>query len=240
MKAVILAAGLGNRLGSFTKDLPKALVQAGGKELLGHVLDFLDHPAISEKIVVTGYKSGLIMEFLKKRCPSVITIHNPNFIAGSIRSIETALPLIDSDFILLNADHIYPKRMMRRILPTLNGITAVCDFDRDLGPDDMKVKLASDGSLKAIKKTLTDYTCGYIGLTYCPKETLANYKNAVALVRRSEGDRVAVESVLGSLAGDGFIIKICDASGFGWLEVDTPEDLGNAQTRLLNNPEFLS
>ncbi len=239
MHAVIIAAGLGNRLGRLTKDRPKALVPVAGRELILRALDAIDHPAIQQKTVVTGYHGDRLRNFIENTCDDVETINNPNYEDGSIRTIETVLPLVTGDFLLMNVDHIYPKKLIAHVIANLNGFTAICDFDRTLGPDDMKVKLDEAGRIKGIKKTLTDYTCGYIGMTHCPSENLAAYRRAVATARAKYGDSANAESALAFLAEDGFPINICDASGIGWLEVDTPLDLAHAEAALNDNPEFL-
>lgn len=238
MQAVILAAGMGMRLGSFTKARPKALVRVAGRELILRVLDFLDHPAISERVVVAGFESEKLSAFLAKHDPKVKMVHNPNFRDGSIRSIETALELVKGDFLIVNADHIYPKRMLNKIIEDKRGVTAVCDFDRTLGSDDMKVKLGAGGTLKFIGKKLSDFDCGYIGMTFCAM--FPAYRAAVVRTRNEEGNTAAVESALGSMASNGGDVHICDTSGLKWLEVDTPEDLAVADRVLQENPNFLS
>jgi len=239
MQVIILAAGVGSRLGDLTFDRPKAMVRVAGRELILRVKDFLDHPAIGEKIVVTGYKSDFLSDFLKKNWPEAKTIFNPHYKEGSIRSIETALPLIKGDFLVMNADHIYPRRMLQHIIGRGQGLSAVCDFDRTLGPDDMKVRLCESGKLKFIRKTLDEFDCGYIGMTYCASNELPTYKNCVSQTRKAEGDKAAVEFALGYLATKDHKINICDTSGIGWLEVDTQEDLAKAEETLQNNPGFL-
>lgn len=229
MQAIILAAGMGTRLGDITTDRPKALVQVAGRELILRVMDFLDHPAITERIVVTGFESEHVEEFLKKHGLDVKIIRNPNFKDGSIRSIEAALPHTKGDFLVMNSDHIYPRRMMAKILKQWQGLSAVCDFDRTLGADDMKVKLGQDKKLKLISKTLSDFDCGYIGMTFCGSSALASYREGVKMARAKMGDSCAVESVLAWLADNGHCANICDASGMRWLEVDTKEDLAAAE-----------
>ena len=59
MKAIILAGGMGRRLGG---DLPKAMQEAGGKPLLRHVLNALDFVAPQDVILVVGYKKEAITE----------------------------------------------------------------------------------------------------------------------------------------------------------------------------------
>lgn len=239
MKALILAAGLGERLGNLTADRPKALVQVAGRELMAHVLDFLNHPSITEKAVVTGYRAEKLSGFLAEKAPEVKIFHNPDFTQGSIRSLESAAPFLNDDFLLLNVDHIYPKRMLPIILNGRKGLTAVCDFDRKLGGDDMKVKLSNSSNLQRIMKTLTDYNCGYIGMTYCDAKSIDEYRNAIGQTRKIYGDKTPVEWVLGHLAANEKKVSICDASGIGWLEVDTQEDLKYADKKLEEDRNFL-
>ena len=239
MQVVIMAAGLGNRLGVLTRDRPKALVPVAGRELILRTLDFTDHPAVTERLVVTGFEGERLAAFLDARAPGVRTVHNPHFRDGSIRTLEAALPSVTGGFLLMNVDHIYPRRMLPHILATSRGITAICDFDRTLAADDMKVKLDGARRVRGIRKTLTDYDGGYIGMTFCSRAALPLYRQHVAEARRLEGDAASAEAVLAQLAAAGRDIEICDAGGFGWLEVDTPAELAQAEATLGENPGYL-
>lgn len=238
MQAVILAAGAGNRLGDMTKDKPKALVRVAGRELILWVADFIDHTAIEDRIVVTGFEADRLERFIEQSLPGMRTVRNPNFMDGSVRTIEAALPHLETEFLILNADHIYQKRLFAHILRCRDGITAVCDFDRPLGDDDMKIKRDAEGHLKNIRKTLEEYDGGYIGMTYCSAGMLSKYREGVAATRKTLGDLAPIEFVLGTLAPR-IGINICDASGTQWLEIDTPDDLARADRTLRNEPDFL-
>lgn len=240
MQALIIAAGMGNRLGGITTEKPKALVPVAGRELILRALDFVDDPRIEERIVVTGYKGELLSQFLAERAPAVKTVHNARFTDGSIITIKTALPHIKGDFLLMNVDHIYPRRMLSRVLENSRGITAICDFDRQLGDDDMKVKLGANKRLSGIRKTLTDFDGGYIGMTFCSADSLANYRRGVFSAHQLQGDSANAEAALATLAADASThINICDASGIAWLEVDTQDDLARAESTLRHDTGFL-
>lgn len=239
INAIILAAGLGDRLGELTAERPKAMVPVADRELILRVMDFLDHPSIASRTVITGYRGFRLAAFLKEHCPGVSTLHNPHFEAGSILSLATAVPAMRGDILLMNVDHLYPRRMLPRLFEASKGITAICDFDRPLGPDDMKVHLRTGGTLAAIRKNLTTFDGGYIGLTTVSAPLLPRYQQAITEVIEEHGDGAPVEWVLGHLAHQDVDISIGDVSGVPWLEVDTPEDLARAEATLREHPEFL-
>ncbi len=54
MKALILAAGYATRLYPLTKEIPKPLLEVGGKAILGHIIDKLEIPEIDEIYIITN------------------------------------------------------------------------------------------------------------------------------------------------------------------------------------------
>lgn len=240
MKAVVIAAGLGSRLGPHTADRPKAMVRLNDRELILHVMDFLDGANFSERIVVTGYRSDVLTNFLGTHCPDVTVVNNPDFRLGSVKTIEKALPHLDEDFLLMNADHVYPRRMLSHIMENKRGITAICDFDRRLSDDDMKVKIDDQKRVTSISKKLTTFDGGYIGMTWCDIASSDTYKQALKKTLDNDGEAANVEAILATLASDGTSIETCDTSGIGWLEIDDQDDLNRAAQVLRNDPDFLT
>ena len=239
MKAVILAAGLGNRLGALTKSTPKALVTVLGIPLLDHLMQFLSATPVQSIAVVTGYQTKMLETFVQKKFPKVQLFYNPDYSLGSILTLQKALPFLNESFLICNVDHIYPKRLAQRLDFSLNAVGAVCDFDRKLGEDDMKIKKNPLGHVIRIDKKLTNFDGGYIGMTFCPKNCHETYWGAAEETLSKKGPKANVEAILDTLAPSN-PIKIFDASGIGWLEVDTDEDRTQAEETLNNNPKFLN
>ncbi len=62
IKAIVLAAGQGKRLGSGEAGIPKVMRMAGGKPLLGHVLDKLSFIPPEDSIIIVGYMKEQVMD----------------------------------------------------------------------------------------------------------------------------------------------------------------------------------
>lgn len=235
MKALVLAAGMGNRLESITSDKPKALVPVDGKPLIDHILGRLEQCDFEEIGVVGGCHFEQLQEHLSGR--GIRLFNNKRYTEANIFSVETALDFFDTDVLMTNVDHIYTAELFTHLLSKVKGLTAMCDFDRKLAHDDMKVKVNDDGKLMKISKQLTEYEAGYIGMTYCSKEMNNIYKQGVKETINIYGNDSSVEFILGHLAANDVSINIFDTSGYRWFEIDTPEELRFAETALAKGRE---
>lgn len=63
MKTVILAGGLGTRLSEMTQQIPKPMVEIGGKPILWHIMNIYGHYGFKEFIVALGYKSEVVKKY---------------------------------------------------------------------------------------------------------------------------------------------------------------------------------
>ena len=63
MKAVILAGGLGTRLGNLTETIPKPMVKIDNKPILYHIMSTFSKNGINDFIICCGYKGHLIKEY---------------------------------------------------------------------------------------------------------------------------------------------------------------------------------
>ena len=97
MKAFILAAGLGSRLGDLTKNKPKALVQLNGQALLGRLIGHLKSQGFDHFLVNIHHYGHMVVDYLK---------NNHNFGVQIELSDERSL-LLDTGGAILKARHFF-------------------------------------------------------------------------------------------------------------------------------------
>ena len=64
MQALMLAAGMGKRLGRYTKDATKCMVPVNGKTLIEYAIEALVKNNIKKMVIVVGYKSQVLIDFI--------------------------------------------------------------------------------------------------------------------------------------------------------------------------------
>ena len=63
MKTLILAGGMGTRLGEETKLIPKPMVEIGGYPILWHIMKTYSHYGYNDFVILTGYKGHVIKDY---------------------------------------------------------------------------------------------------------------------------------------------------------------------------------
>lgn len=117
MKAIILAAGVGKRLWEVTQHRPKCLIEIGGHSLLHRYLESLASVGIRRVDIVVGYKQEMIRKAVEQNsCGVKVTfIVNEQFHRGSISSLWIARNLFEDDTIVMDADVLFHREILRRL-----------------------------------------------------------------------------------------------------------------------------
>ena len=236
MQVVLLAAGLGSRLGALTERLPKALISVADEPLLCHAVRFARRLQPTEIVVVGGFGFGDVAAEVERRRLDVTLVENSEFMSGNLISLMAARARVRGEFLLMNVDHIYRPAVASRVATAGPEITAFIDHDRTLGPDDMKVARDSHGRIRRIAKALDEFDCGYVGMTWIPAGEIGRYWATADLVLGTEGRAVHVERVLARLAESESAPACLDVSGIGWLEVDFEGERDHAESVLRASP----
>src|SRR3954454_8268623 len=151
MKAVILSAGQGSRLGHLVDERPKCLIDFNGRTLLDRQLDTLEANGVDEAVVVTGFHDELVNEAIRRRSggPAVRTIYNPFYKgADNTGSLFMAREELTGDCLGWNGDTLVSRELMRRVIANeRSGICVTIDRKPAYDDDDMKV-VEEGGRLK--------------------------------------------------------------------------------------------
>ena len=119
MKALILNSGIGERLRPLTEDKPKALIEVGGKPLLGHQLDNLVECNIRNIIITTGPFENKIKIYVEKEYPDVNVsyVNNPKYgTTNYIYSMWLTKKITDDDIILLHGDLLFDEKLLNNMI----------------------------------------------------------------------------------------------------------------------------
>lgn len=225
-------------MGELTRCVPKALLDISGKSLIQRLVESIRPFEIDDVIVVGGFQFERLQTHLKGLDDKIRCLKNLHFDRGSVLSLLVGERSIHGDFVVMNADHLYSSKILRLAFTSAPGfsdhrnISILCDFDRTLMDDDMKISLKPDGSLKSISKDLSTYRGGYIGLTRIPGEITQSYWETAKRISKKDDGRANVESILGEWLETGGKIEIIDASGSVWFEVDTEDDYMRAKAAI--------
>jgi choline kinase len=234
MKAIILSAGQGSRLGHMVDDKPKCLIDFNGRSLLDRQLDTLDANGVNEAVVVTGFRDELVEQAIAARSggPRVRTVFNPFYkVADNTGSLFMAREELSGECLVWNGDTLVSRDLMRRVVA--NGRTGICvtiDRKDSYDDDDMKV-IEEAGRLKAIGKRLplASVNAESIGLLAFRSGGAEQFREAIErAIRTPEGTTIWYLRVIHHIAQAADVWTL-DIKGEEWGEVDFPADVGAAR-----------
>jgi len=127
MQAVILAAGMGSRLGKYTKNNTKCMLSINGRTLIERALDALDGAGIRKCVIVAGYEKDNLINFIGSQYKNVKITWIINEIYNKTNNIYSLYlakdHLLADDTLLLESDLIFEDRIIKELLenpePTL-------------------------------------------------------------------------------------------------------------------------
>jgi len=236
MKGIILAAGDGDRLGVLTLGVPKALLDVGGRPLIGYPLAAQAAAGIDEIAVVVGYLGDRIWEVLGDGSQFGVRlsyIPNDDYWGGNAVSVHKARQWVQGEpVVLCMADHVIAEGLVKRLVENGPAEETLC-VDHSPGEylnidEATKGALDGDGCIKNIGKDLARWDALDTGVFLL---TGRFFHFLDRLVRR-HGLGVEMSDAIRFIVGQGQRFRTCDVSGCFWMDVDTKEDLDTVRGRV--------
>jgi choline kinase len=223
MKIVILAAGIGSRLGN---PLPKPLtLLKSGVSIMQQQIDNVTRHFDGDDInIVVGFKKELILESF----PNMTFIYNQLFDqTNTSKSLLKALKKLHREPVLwLNGDVVFDSDILKELMPTIVANKSfVCVNTQKVGDEEVKYTLDSQGFINELSKKVKNGAGEAVGINF------VGSKDINTLISRLEecadndyferGIEMAIEK-------DGMKVSAIDISKFRCMEIDFKEDLDNA------------
>lgn len=228
-QTVILAAGIGARLGSAEAGIPKPLLKVGGVPLIAHALRHAAASGCSEATVVIGFEGARVKAAVEGigSALRIRFVETTDAFAPNGHSLLVAEPLAAPTFFLQMVDHMFAQPVLPKltIAPWRDGEGGRVLVDRTpIGLDlDDATKVRVDGDrVIAIGKAVEVWDAidaGCFALTHAVFPALRAVPDPSARTVSSAMRRLVDQAALFAV----------DVDGIRWVDVDTPRDRADAE-----------
>lgn len=236
-RAIILAAGVGRRLGN---EAPKVLLEFEGKTLLERHLAALHANGVGDIAVTVGHRDDLIHAELSRlgALGRVALVENPRYREGSVVSLAVQHPRLAAGrpVLLMDGDVLYDSRMIARLLQA--APENVLLFDQIIEPGEEPVKICLRGEVIVDFAKLPEHahdrygeSVGFFRFSAGMATALAERATAYVEGGRASAEYEAAIRDLILAHPDRFGYE--DVSGLPWTEIDFEADVARARTEIL-------
>jgi len=248
MQALILAAGTGSRLGKYTKENTKCMLEINGKTLIKHALDKINNVGITKLILVVGYKKDNLISHVGTKYKNVLIeyVENPMYNkTNNIYSLFLAKDqLAQDDTLLLESDLIFDEEILRSALNSDHKSLAAVDKYQSW-MDGTAITIGQDNAITGFytKQSFRfQDVCDYYKTVniYKFSKFFSNnvYIPFLEAYSKAMGDNEYYESVLRVVTMlEGQELKAMPLNGEKWYEIDDVQDKDNAEVIFARNSE---
>ena len=241
MQAIILAAGMGRRLGEFTADNTKCMLKVNGVRLIDRMLSQLNKLSLTRIIIVVGYEGDKLKKYLLENYPDrpLVFIENPVYDkTNNIYSLWLARELMAAEeTLLLESDLIFEDSVLEEAVKSKHKDCALVS-KYETWMDGTMVRIDDDCNIvnfipkKAFKYSDTKFYYKTVNIYKFSQEFIVNhYLPFLEAYIRVLGENEYYEQVLRVITLiDATGIKALPITGLHWYEIDDVQDLRIAET----------
>lgn len=238
-KAVILAAGRGDKLGWLTEDRPKAMIPIAGKPLLRRLVDKCKKRGIDDITVVGGYQASSI------DVSGIDLLVNEAFEStGELSSLACALDTFTDDMVIMYGDLLFRSYILRDLVENDAAFSVVVDSASGDTPDgaqdfaycaepDDRSMWGQAVSLRRIENTNVNESKvpadgRWIGMIRINAEGRTWLENGIEALRRADNfEQLGIPDLINAIIDAGHDVRVWYIHGH-WLDVNSLTDLERA------------
>ena len=216
MKAVILAAGIGSRLG-ISEPKPLTKLKNGESILQRQVECLSEYIGINNIIAILGYKKELIMESF----PNLLYVYNDFYdTTNTSKSLLAGLNKIEEEDVLwLNGDVVFEKELLPQIIQCPESCMIV--NTNSVGEEEIKYNLFEDGTIKDVSKVVNPALGEAVGINKIILSDLHQFKANLEKCHNQDYFEKALELSI----QNGMKVIPVDISDYLCMEIDFVDDL---------------
>ena len=251
MQAIILAAGMGRRLGSYTKENTKCMVPVNGVRLIDRMLTQLSTLHLKRVLMVVGYKGKELIHHIGERYADALKIEyveNPIYDrTNNIYSLSLVKEQMqEDDTLLIESDLIFSDRLFSMILADERpNIALVAKYETWM--DGTMVRIDGDDNIvnfvpkKAFNYQEVDSYYKTVNIYKFSKTfSQTQYVPFLDAYCKALGNNEYYEQVLRVITLlDKTNLKALDIGNEKWYEIDDVQDLDIAETIFAKDDEML-
>jgi histidinol-phosphate/aromatic aminotransferase/cobyric acid decarboxylase-like protein/choline kinase len=250
MQAIILAAGMGKRLGEYTKNNTKCMVPVNGTPLIDRVLRQLAQHDITKVVIVVGYEGKKLMDYLgpERNGLKIEYVNNPVYDkTNNIYSLALAKhKLQDDDTLLIESDLIFDDGMLDLLLDnSYPNLALVAKYESWM--DGTMVRIDDDNNIvNFITKDAFRYsdTASYyktVNIYKFSKEfSRTKYVPFLEAYTKAVGNNEYYENVLRIISFlNSHDLKALPITSEKWYEIDDKQDLDIAEALFADEKDVL-
>lgn len=234
---VILAAGKGERMHPLAEEVPKALLNVGGKYLIDWAIERLTRAGIKKIVVAVGWKRSMVEDHLSASSDIEVNIIDVvDYEIGPLQTLATAIETFDDDFLLMPVDILIDSSVISGMLTHYSdsveshGMALAVDFDTTSGT---LVSTTEDGIITGISNGISNAdTMGRSAMLFNGNSRLVQDCRK-ALARGA----TQLVSLLGQMIHDGHSLRYYSVNSHS-IDIDTLADLLSANRHILQKGEF--
>lgn len=231
--AVILAAGMGTRLGGFTKEQPKGFLEIDGQSLIERSISNLISYGITDIIIGTGYFHEHF-DSLRLKFAGIRTCRNEDYaVTGSMYTLYTLRSLVKEPFLLLESDLLYEPASINYLLsdpaediilasgPTLSGDEVFIQYS----PQKLLQNMSKD------KTVLSHIDAELVGISKLSRQALDKMVSFSEKHFNQGRKSMHYEDAMVGVSGEqDILIKVIE--DLAWCEIDDENHLERALSKV--------